>query len=111
MYASGSPNCGTGEGGTHHTEQVDTCSERAAVLQVIQKREKDCVSKAAVTAGSVNPKYFYGDETQVWAGSLSGGVAGGVGVIMLDVIQDCYTDLKASDQTEYLRKTNQAFLE
>jgi hypothetical protein len=30
---------------------------------------------------------------------------------MLDVIQDCYTDLKASDQTEYLRKTNQAFLE
>jgi hypothetical protein len=88
-----------------------TETERATVLEVIQKREKDCVSKAAVAAGSVNPKYFYGDQTQVWAGALSGGVAGGVGVIMLDVIQDCYTDLKASDQTEYLRKTNQAFLE
>ncbi len=24
MYVSGSPNCGTGEGGIHHTEQVDT---------------------------------------------------------------------------------------
>jgi hypothetical protein len=64
-----------------------------------------------VAAGSVNPKYFYGDETQVWAGAMSGGVAGGVGEIMLDVIKDCYTDLKESDQTEYLRKTNQAFLE
>jgi hypothetical protein len=30
---------------------------------------------------------------------------------MLDVIKDYYTDSKASDQTEYLRKTNQAFLE
>ena len=55
-----------------------TETERGAVLQVIQKREKDCVSKAAVAAGSVNPKYFYGDETQVWAGALSGEMTGGV---------------------------------
>ncbi len=42
-----------------------TETERAAVLQVIQKREKDCVSKTSVAAASVNPKYFYGDKTQV----------------------------------------------
>ncbi len=59
-----------------------TETERGVVLQVIQKREKDCVSKAAVAAGSVNPKYFYGDDTQVWSGPLSGAVAGGTGEIM-----------------------------
>ncbi len=28
MYAAGSANCGAGEGGTHHTGQVDTCWTR-----------------------------------------------------------------------------------
>ena len=30
---------------------------------------------------------------------------------MLDVIKDCFTDLKESDRDVYLRKTNQALLE
>ncbi len=89
-----------------------TETERAAaVLQVIQKRERDCVSKTSVTAASVNPKYFYGDKTQVWDGALSGGVAGGVGEIMLDIIKVCFADLKESDRDVYLRKTNQDLLE
>jgi hypothetical protein len=28
VYAAGSTNCGAGEGGTHHTGQVDTCWTR-----------------------------------------------------------------------------------
>ena len=64
-----------------------------------------------MATGSVNPKYFYGDETQVWTGALSGGVAGGVGEIMLDVIKDCFTDFKTSDHSVYLWKTNQDLIE
>ena len=66
-----------------------TDSEEAVVLQVIQKREKDCVSKTDVVDVSVNPKYF----TQVWEGDLSGGVT----EIMLQVISDCYIHYKSSD--------------
>ena len=41
---------------------------------VIQKCEKDCVSNTVVTADVGNPKYFYGEDTEVWDGALSGGV-------------------------------------
>ena len=41
---------------------------------VIQKCEKDCVSNTVVTTDVGNPKYFYGEDTEVWDGALSGGV-------------------------------------
>ena len=70
-YTSDSGKFVWGEGGTHVTDQVDTRWTRS-------------LSKTAVTSPSVNPKYFYGDDTQLWDGSLSGGVP----EIMLQVISD-----------------------
>jgi hypothetical protein len=39
-------------------------AERAAVLKVMENREKDCVSDTSVVDAVVNPKYFYGDDKQ-----------------------------------------------
>ena len=74
---------------SHHSMIVSE-TEHVTVLEVIQKHEKDFVSNDVVSAADVNTKYFYGEVTQVWDGSLSGGVT----EIMFQVIWDCYFQYK-----------------
>jgi hypothetical protein len=76
-------------------------SERTVVMEVIQQREKDCVSKNAVTAAVVNASYIYGDAGQQWDGTLGGRVT----EIMSEVVSDYWSHLNESDKVLYLKNT------